>query len=82
MQPDQPKDSPQELKKEIKTKNEEVIKLGPSLTCSKGGHNFIVDGMEMGMRRVKCQRCPIGFYLSNKEELKDGHIYLHGTLMV
>jgi hypothetical protein len=82
MQQDQPKDSQTELKKEIETKNEEVIKLGPSLTCSKGGHEFMVDGMEMGMRRIRCTRCPIGFYLSTKEELRDGHVYRQGKLMV
>lgn len=71
-----------ELKEEIETKNEEVIKLGPSLTCSKGGHFFAVIGMDMGMQQVRCDRCPIGYYLPHGGVVKDGHIYIKDVLMV
>jgi hypothetical protein len=83
MQQDQPKDSQTEsLKKEIETKNEEIIKVGPPLSCIKGGHYLVVDGMEMGMRRIRCDRCPVGFYITGDDELRDGHVYTKGKLLI
>lgn len=41
-------------------------------------HSFVrMTGME-----VRCAKCPIGFIVSPLEELKDGHIYRHGSLMI
>ena len=70
------------LKEEIKTKNEEIIKLGPSLTCKKNGHFFNVVGMEMGMQKVQCTRCPVGYLLGPTESLKDGHVYIDDKLAI
>ena len=31
---------------------------------------------------VKCRKCPIGFYVSPDVELKEGHLYKHGSKMI
>jgi hypothetical protein len=83
MQQDQQKDSQTEsLKKEIETKNEELISLGPPVTCPKGEHSFKSDGMEMGLLRVKCINCPLGYFIPIGGSLKDGHIYLKGAFVI
>ena len=66
----------QEAKKE--EKKEELLKLGPNLTCEKGSHEFKYrTGSE-----VECLKCPIGYPLGPGAILKDGHIYIHGEFAI
>jgi len=69
-------------KEEVKPKEEELIKLGPPVTCIKGEHSFQVIGMEFGMRQVQCTKCPIGYYLGLNDSLKDGHIYTDNKFVI
>jgi hypothetical protein len=83
MQQDQPKDSQTESEQEKPSpREEELIKLGPPVTCVKGEHSFQVIGLEMGMRKAQCMRCPIGYYLGPNDDLEDGHIYINEKLVI
>lgn len=31
---------------------------------------------------VKCKKCPVGFIVTPDIELRDGHLFKHGSLMV
>lgn len=41
-------------------------------------HNFV----RMAGNEIKCQKCPIGFFVSPGDELKSGHLYRHGSLVI
>ena len=56
----------------------ERIKIKDPVTCEKGKHEFFRSQSMEAM----CRKCPIGFVLSVGNEVKDGHIYLHGTLLI
>jgi hypothetical protein len=72
----------EEPKEEVKPKEEELITLGPPVTCIKGEHSFQVIGIEMGMRKAQCTKCPIGYYLGPSDNLKDGHVYFNEKLVI
>lgn len=61
-----------------KEAEKEVITLGQDKTCTKGGHYFV----RQKQREAKCIRCPMGFYLGGLEELKEGHVYRDGLLLI
>lgn len=68
-----------DLKEEIKKADEgELIQVKPSATCTKGNHVFVqVSGTE-----AECPRCHVGYGLGVGAEVKDGHIYIQGELVL
>ena len=69
--------------KEVKVEDtSEVYTLKPPITCSKGGHTFTLKGMDMGMQMAECTNCPVGYLVPLGGEIKNGHVYIHGTLVV
>lgn len=48
--------------------------LRESVTCSK--HFFIRKGAE-----AECRDCPMGYFLTPEYEVRDGRLYLHGTIV-
>ena len=72
-------DQQSSLKEEIKRADEgELIQPKPSITCLKENHYFTqITGTE-----VECRVCHIGYMISPGMEIKDGHIYVHGMLVI
>ncbi len=56
----------------------EVLTVGPIINCEKGKHNFI---LKVG-KNAECTKCNVGYYLGIESEVKNGHIYIHGGLVV
>lgn len=55
--------------------DKEVIKLTKAKSCK---HYFLrISGIE-----VECQNCHAGFQISLGYQVKNGHIYLHGSLVI
>lgn len=51
--------------------------LSKEVTC-KNSHDFVrISGIE-----AKCKRCPVGTMITPANEVKNGHIYLHGSLLI
>lgn len=48
------------------------------VSCS-SRHNF---EMTKQANNVKCNECGVGYYLSPGMELKDGHIYFKGNIVI
>jgi hypothetical protein len=82
MQQNQSKDSQAESKEGIKPREEELIKLGPPSTCTKGEHSFQVTGMEFGLQRAQCTKCSIGYFLPIGWSARKGHIYRRDELVI
>ena len=53
------------------------FQTGPNLICKKGGHKFIQREMT-----AECISCPAGYNLGAGGEVKDGHIYIKGELLI
>lgn len=52
--------------------------LYQAVTCSFKEHMFeMTDGTT-----VECRKCHSGFYLTPGSEVKEGHIYMHGELVI
>lgn len=51
------------------------------VSCLKDQHRFVPGRQKEGVS-AQCDRCHIGFLLPAGAELKENHIYLHGTLLV
>ncbi len=65
---------------EVKEKKEEdlsqMVTLKPNVIGTE--HEFrYVTGTE-----VECMKCPLGYQLTGESELKDGHIYIKGILVI
>jgi hypothetical protein len=58
--------------------NQDLLKLGPNLTCRKGSHEF----MYKTALEVECMKCPVGYPLGAGAQLKNGHIYIHGEFVI
>lgn len=71
-----------QFKEELKNKPQEgeVLTPKPPVTCAKGEHSFTLVRTDMGPA-AEC-RCGLGFQISPGAEIKDGHIFVHGTLVV
>lgn len=52
-------------------------KVGPNLACGRGEHKFIQKGAA-----AECTKCPVGYNLGAGGEVKDGHIYIRGELLI
>lgn len=63
-----------ELKEEVPT--DELWTLKPNVI---GGEHYFeyVNGVE-----VQCTKCPLGYGVTSDTEVKDGHIYLEGNLVI
>ena len=60
----------------------EIITVKPPITCSKTEHSFRLVRNEMGIA-AECVKCPVGYPLPPIGwELKEGHIYIHGQLVI
>lgn len=65
------------MNEDVRDDDGELIHIKPSLNC-KDGHYFIYhSSME-----VKCMKCPVGYPIGIGTELKDGHLYIHGELIL
>jgi hypothetical protein len=72
---DDVKEEKEEIKIEPEIKDHTVQ---PSLTCGKGEHYFVqVSGTE-----VRCRKCPVGYNIGPGYEVKNGHVILHGQLLI
>ena len=49
------------------------------ISCQKGGHEFVY--VRTG-REAKCRKCPVGYILPIGAEIKKGHIFIKGQLVV
>ena len=78
MNDQKPEEKP-EVEEEV---TEEILKLSPPLTCSGSEHFFRIIGMEMGMPKAKCDKCPAGYFLAPECKLVKGHIYMNEDLVV
>lgn len=65
----------QEPKEETKL---ELLKIGPNLTCKKGGHYFIYKSA----LEIECRKCAIGYVISPGMNIKEGNITVHGDELV
>lgn len=66
------------IKLKAKADEGELLTISPSVTCTKGNHNFVqVSGTE-----AECPRCHVGYGLGAGAEVKEGHIYIHGELVI
>lgn len=63
---------------EVTTEEGELIHIKPSMMCGQGEHYFIY---ESGTK-VKCSKCPLGYPISIGTEARDGHIFIHGELIL
>lgn len=54
----------------------ELYHIKPAPACA--DHQFT----HQGAMEVKCATCPIGFYLSGDEAVRDGHIYRGDQLLI
>lgn len=55
---------------------DQLVKLGPNLICN--DHYFKYQtGTE-----VRCTKCPIGYQVGPGTEVKNGHIVIHGELVI
>ncbi len=53
-----------------------IVTLKPNIICSE--HYFeYVNGTE-----VMCTKCPLGYGVTPDTEVKDGHIFLEGNLVI
>ena len=59
----------------------EILTIKPSITCSKSEHYFRLVQTEMGLS-AECTKCPVGYPLVPGAEIKDGHIYIHGSFVI
>jgi hypothetical protein len=67
----------QEVKDEKKAEPKgEMITLGPDLIGRE--HNFVYKSAT----EVKCTKCPLGYPITPGTEARDGHIYIHGQLLI
>lgn len=64
-------------KEEVK---EEILKLGPNQIGSE--HHFVMQRDGGGYLVAQCTKCPHGYHLGPGETVKDGHIYIEGTLVI
>lgn len=66
-------------KKEKVEPSDQLIHVRPVQHCAKGDHYFgYVSGTE-----VLCQKCKtVGYPIGAGTEVKNGHIYIHGTLVI
>lgn len=55
---------------------EDLLKLGPNLICNDHYFKF-KSGVE-----VYCTKCPIGYPIGPGTEIKNGHITIHGQLVI
>lgn len=56
----------------------ELVKIQPSITCSKGNHIF----MYKSSREVICIKCPVGYPIDGLTEIIDGHLYRENILLI
>lgn len=54
-----------------------VFTPGKSVTCEEKHYFVRKSGTE-----VQCRDCPVGYMIMPGYEVKDGHIYQHGTLVI
>ena len=57
--------------------NDQLLKLGSNLICNKD-HYFVYQGAS----EVRCTKCPIGYPISIGTECRNGHLYIHGELVI
>lgn len=63
--------------KEVKDEGE-LLRVGVNLTCSKVDHYFVYQsGTE-----VRCTKCPSGYPIAPGTECRNGHLYVHGELVI
>ena len=66
------------MEEEVTTEEGELIHIKPSLTCKASEHYFVYQsGTE-----VRCTKCPVGYPIAIGTEARDGHIYIHGELIL
>lgn len=59
-------------------KTTERFTVKPSVNCAKNEHYFeYISGTE-----VQCTKCPMGYPIGPGTEVRDGHIYIHGTRVI
>lgn len=72
----------QEANEKVSVQEEKVepidqLRIGPNLTCEKDHHFVYQTGTE-----VRCTKCPIGYPISPGTECRNGHLYIHGELVI
>lgn len=55
-----------------------VLKLGPNLTCKKGGHYFVYKTA----LEIECRKCEIGYVIGPGMNIHEGNITVHGDELV
>lgn len=66
------------MEDDVRDEEGELIHIKPSLSCAKDDHYFIYrSGME-----VMCNKCPVGYPVSIGTECRDGHLYIHGEMIL
>ena len=72
-------DQSQEPRKESREENEgELLHVKPPVTCKRDEHYFI----RTGSLEASCTKCPIGFVLNVNCDIKEGKLYVNGTMVI
>lgn len=68
-------EKPEELASDETT---ERYAVNPPVTCSKDEHSFV----QTAGSEATCTKCPTGYNLGAGCEVKNGHIYIVGQLLI